>query len=317
MTSFGTLCEACRRPLPEDNSRFQCDVCAKRGFYFSLFCSRDCCDQHTGTPTHLQLHLIRADPPKGITPAQSADAGRCLAATRDFAAGEIVFTDEPLVCGDTWEACVSNLYDLPDPAEAVARVRAFFGSDCEDQLEYSERRQTRLPQALQTPENLQLLQIMMNNAIEVQVIDEQRARIGFFEYGSLMNHACHDSCALRPQQSGSNCTFVAIRPIARGEIVSWNYNLPDALLWKAAEDRRDFLLDRRGFNCACARCGSSEDYLRSFRCERCKGALLNDAPSARHRAHWVCRDCGPASAEHEASTARRGTARHGRTESPN
>ena len=90
----------------------------------------------------------------------------------------------------------------------------------------------------------------MENALEVQAAgtwEETTTEIGMFDYLSLTTHACLDCCALRPFQGG--VAIVALRPIARGEMLCWNYNLPDSFLTRSTEDRRDLLLERRGFYC--------------------------------------------------------------------
>ncbi len=125
MHNFGLQCEACFKCLA-DVERVKCDTCDALGFEFSVFCSRECADEHIKTMSHRQLHLIHANPPEGVSPADGFGLGRCLVATRDFAIGEIVLLDEPIASGETWEHCVENLNSASGSSEELEGVKAFF-----------------------------------------------------------------------------------------------------------------------------------------------------------------------------------------------
>ncbi|KAJ8599490.1 hypothetical protein CTAYLR_010435 [Chrysophaeum taylorii] len=92
-----------------------------------------------------------------------------------------------------------------------------------------------------------------------------------FTTASKMAHSCLPNARFALSVSGE-LVYTAIRPIKKGDHITFNYN--GAHAWFVARrERRAAMLERYGFECRCRRC-EAPDALRTARCPTCGSAAL-------------------------------------------
>lgn len=86
---------------------------------------------------------------------------------------------------------------------------------------------------------------------------------GLFETACKMNHSCKPNCVWFTTQDGKSKEVRAISTICEGEELTVDYN---GNLLDATPQRRDDILQTRGFMCNCERCAAKHDDTRQFKC---------------------------------------------------
>lgn len=227
--------------------------------------------------------------------------GRTLVATRAFAQGELILTEEPLHIvredpeGRDFEAlsklCAKRDFDY-EPLWYWAALKSLTakelgGEDTAPWEPLEEERQARLlmlhagelegpgeaaaaiakrfaPRLKQAAKLEQLLQAWVHNAFDYS--DDPPGYATYF-FPSFMSHSCFPSAFWH---YGDNDAYVlrARRDIAVGDEVTVSYLDEYAMLSHRAERRWD-LWETKQFWCACERCDSKVDRSRGMCCPRC------------------------------------------------
>eukprot|EP00536_Pseudo-nitzschia_multiseries_P009774 jgi/Psemu1/242383/estExt_Genewise1.C_2820050 len=86
---------------------------------------------------------------------------------------------------------------------------------------------------------------------------------GLFETACKMNHSCKPNCVWFTTQDGISKEVRVISTICEGEELTVDYN---GNLLDATSQRRDDIIQTRGFLCKCDRCAAVHDDTRQFKC---------------------------------------------------
>jgi len=123
----------------------------------------------------------------------------------------------------------------------------------------------------------QLLRVWSANKISISNTVGDNIEQAIFATISRMNHSCEPNVRLWPSAKQDELVVVATTDIAAGDELCICYPERNALpllhfLYLPIQ-RRQHLLLRWGFDCACERCAQSKDVSRTFRCTSCGGDI--------------------------------------------
>mmetsp|Transcript_87949 Transcript_87949/g.247096 ORF Transcript_87949/g.247096 Transcript_87949/m.247096 type:complete len:469 (+) Transcript_87949:29-1435(+) len=188
--------------------------------------------------------------------------GLFLRATRDFAKGELLVREAPLLH-------VPRGVSLKDLGAAAAELRAanLFVPDAGSPVLRQLRQQART----QCEDGFFLKTVLHFNSFAAGVSGRDQS---VFATLARANHSCAPNCVV----DGDDGTLRAIRDVQKGEALTVSYIDEATLLWPR-ERRQAELRKRWDFLCDCARCSAPADDVRRFRkchvCD-CGGDLLVD-----------------------------------------
>ena len=92
---------------------------------------------------------------------------------------------------------------------------------------------------------------------------------GLFPGAAILEHSCMPNCSFTTTGGEGNVTgrpmvlITCVQEIRAGERLSIDYG---ELHYRPAAERRSFLLEKYGFECACSRCQQQPDFCRAFWC---------------------------------------------------
>ena len=238
--------------------------------------------------------------------------GRIVVATRPFACGDLVMTDNPLI---VFTSCDEGSF-LRAFSSAAPRTKAAILDMCHPPLDktsnalVAQHRGTAAKldgfAGLDAGHIHKLLMIRDTNshAYTGHEVSYRAAKQGdskkaaLFERGSKLAHSCLPNCAYSSFHGHGGLEYRACRPIAVGDMVTFSY-IGD--IWtKSTLERRAECLATKDFVCRCPRC-VAPDATCSIGCPRfaCGGFA---EPKAREPSSddvsdaslcWVCDTCGP------------------------
>eukprot|EP00906_Rhabdomonas_costata_P033402 RCo047083 len=234
---------------------------------------------------------LDADPNIIVRETRIVDNAACAA--RDFAIGETVFKEQPLIVipkdpvpgheevfaelariassRGLAESYIYSIfhYNLVDEITRN-RVQECFcpelGSDnvemkyyvamCEDVV--------KMPQysKFTIEELVRYLLILRTNQ---HASGEQLNCSALYELGSKVTHSCDPNCMCI--MGGVTIEYRAIRPIRRLDMLTFSY-ISAFDLWKSTPERRTLIRPQRFFDCCCSRC-VGPDFTRRMRCPAC------------------------------------------------
>lgn len=84
--------------------------------------------------------------------------------------------------------------------------------------------------------------------------DGIKAGSGLFETLCFTNHSCAPNAAVGPLAHHRGTALVAIKPIAPGEEITWDYFSPNDISTLGFSDRQQLIRETYGFQCQCDRC---------------------------------------------------------------
>eukprot|EP00474_Spongospora_subterranea_P009621 CRZ10079.1 hypothetical protein [Spongospora subterranea] len=276
-------------------AHMSCSICTSLGFPTDPLCSHKCVDQ--ALAHHESLHLVKPVPelfPFPVAPVYRRFCGRCIIATQDINPGQICLTESPVIYG-TWKECVSMFNNVVSESERV-RILAFLASDDEEIVDDAIRIGHRcIPLPERSNHTDDLIGILHNNSIDLcySASSNSETKVGLFEWGSLVSHSCNPnvegSVKICPDTGVPLWSLQALKPIKRGEILGWNYNVSIRAMMEGTSRRRAEILELRGFLCRCDACNSI-DYLRSFRCPNCKEGVIAGVDMV-NGSEMMCQSC--------------------------
>jgi len=244
-----------------------------------------------------QFARLDANPNIVVLETRIVDNAACAA--RDFAVGETVFTEEPLIViprekpseGDTQifdeleRIAVSHslgnnylfslVYFLRADFETRGRILEFFCPDLGDEnpeyLKYLEvcNDVCKLP-AFSPEDPKALLRYLLVLRTNQHATGTDLECTGLYELGSKVTHACEPNCLCTMNKT--QIEYRAIRPIKKYDMLTFSY-ISAFDLWKSTLERRKLMKPARFFECCCARC-VGPDYTRRMRCPACKDPRL-------------------------------------------
>ena len=98
------------------------------------------------------------------------------------------------------------------------------------------------------------------------------AKSALMQFGARMNHSCDSNCEYTSDRVPGFGCHVAVRPIAKGELITANYLGDDALM--STLMRRYLLAEQKIFHCECPRC-ILPDLTRAAPCPGCHSIQPN------------------------------------------
>eukprot|EP00759_Apiculatamorpha_spiralis_P021877 PhF_6_TR26363/c0_g1_i1/m.37990 len=232
--------------------------------------------------------------------ANYASVGRSLYTTKPWKAGEIVLTDTPILRWDATATIDPEIQRLKDseplvPQMYAAAVDAFVRCGAQQpevrrvildlhvpSLPISENTFALFRFAQRVVDMIGLDSTTTNAADLVKVmlgakVNAHRAPNGewcVMPIGSKLAHSCDPNLYYHAY----TFSFVAVRPIQAGEMLSFSYlSLP--LLITGTEARQKKLFGSHLFVCACVRCGGVDE-CRTFMCPKCNATTLRRDKSA-------------------------------------
>lgn len=255
---------------------------------------------------------------------------RILVANRDFALGQVVIEEEPLVVYSLDSMPFSLLAKfamLPADSPTRARILDMYVPSTKDDDEDEEQDDdvksmthrivydmsqkagmlSRVPLVkackLTYDTTLQVLLVHQFNAHSF--LNSSQAAL-FFE-GSKCEHSCVPN--VRYSSSQGKLTYTCIRAdgLRKHDHICFSYLDNNRLGEMCREERWVQLLREKGFRCMCARCDML-DFLRPLFCEMCDdvttGVMLPSRPSKAQQIQWECTSCNhvalePPSLAHE------------------
>eukprot|EP00994_Dinema_validum_P008231 NODE_732_length_1386_cov_20.676889_g539_i0.p1 GENE.NODE_732_length_1386_cov_20.676889_g539_i0~~NODE_732_length_1386_cov_20.676889_g539_i0.p1 ORF type:complete len:414 (+),score=112.53 NODE_732_length_1386_cov_20.676889_g539_i0:45-1244(+) len=218
--------------------------------------------------------------------AVTEEFGNTLLAIQDLQMGGAVVVEEPLLTvtreldrtGDVWLDIEINLVPhlivleelltCPDSASVVEEMRDMYCPDLASEIEI----------VLQCKEAAVVARSKFDWARSWEV-DQlhtfaltfdmnahrfQTSHRALFRLGSRLTHSCSPN-TFYSSASGKGCHY-ALRPIAKGEVITTNYLGPALMLPTVRRQKR--LWETKLFLCRCSRC-TGPDFTRSVPCPRC------------------------------------------------
>eukprot|EP00741_Cyanophora_paradoxa_P011227 tig00020554_g10847.t1 len=251
-----------------------------------------------------------------------ADLGSVAVANRDYAPGDLILEEKPLL---VWPNEAQNgqlhktLYDLVGdqlPTDFVNLLVAYLFAPEDVQKKIEDF--TRPPDDAEDPaihmfrdcatkvqktkkfrdhSVNQLFHLMLAAAVNAHLYKENLSAL--FEHGSKVIHSCTPNADYRGDDS---LLYRAIKPIKKGEVISFCYI--DFLPACASQPiRHDFLMRTKYFTCRCKRC-TGADKCRMMRCPvaECKKRVVRtgrNGDGAPEDKPWKCEACGKVFADSE------------------
>lgn len=251
------------------------------------------------------------------SPAQRA-VGRCLLATEEIARGQVVVCEKPVLVWSTDDeehrlcpffptdlvrqflrlnvAKQSVVWDMCCPSIGLQESTALY--DCASRFLCRHR---SWASSLQAADVCRLAMIAKINAhrfdpptaeakaAETKAVGTAVTLVAIFPVMSKVAHSCAPNCMYN---STTGC-YVAMRPIAAGEAITFSYFGSQKLLY-GNDVRQLCLRQSHAFSCSCVRCASPVDLSRGVRCTTdCPdGVRLRNMPQGTTREFlWRCTRC--------------------------
>ena len=232
------------------------------------------------------------------------DYGRVIIANENYAIGDLVLEDAPLLIFadeidmilsfiDADESVQSQIINMNHPSLDIRTSR----------LDTRKSDATAIYNCLKDTNDavnvmliLKLLMISDTNAHsyldtslkseKMKVDGVQGKNSAFFHYGSKAEHSCCPN--VTNSTTSGILKYTAIRNIAVGERISFAY----LSLIDCTDDRRVALLDQKNFMCSCKAC-IGEDHFRGIKCPKsgCNCIALQQIQNVPNKV-WNCAICG-------------------------
>lgn len=239
-----------------------------------------------------------------------AGLGRVLLATQDYAIGDIILEESPLVVfSNSWLGLLQQYYTTMTNDDKVKLMDMQHLSSKEDAhfAEFIVPLTDRLDQLLEQPPIQQFLQIFPISSKDVFQLstlvsinshmyseeNEDKMQSALFYLASKACHSCHPNACYSSKLQPKKLVYYAIKPIVCGEMITISYLPPSPLNTK---QRRDFLKQAKDFYCQCHKCNSA-DYLSAMKCvdyPDCRGITIPtyvDTGVGHVRSCWCCEAC--------------------------
>lgn len=242
--------------------------------------------------------------------------GRVVVATRSFAIGELVMSDQPLVVFDSGDdaaflkafaaapeskrAAILDMVHPPLDKDANALVVAHRAAAAKFDGRHGLSKELIHKLLLIRDTNTHSYS---GHEIAFDAADDGTDKGALFENGSKLAHSCLPNCAYSSSNLHGGLEYRACRPIAAGDMMTFSY-LGD--IWtKNTPERRAECLETKDFVCCCPRC-NAPDATNGVLCPNraCTGFAVpmasdysSDPEVAQGARCYVCDACGPLSTE--------------------
>lgn len=243
-----------------------------------------------------------ASPESAVIVETDEVMGRCLVATRDFRAGDILFSERPCITFPLRCHAPGEKEDLVATLQGLSSQQLAFLRTYEAHLEATtpeEHRKLWLPEEEVSGFRASGLDIQCDSLLHLQSV----AAVNAHHYGlgsalfrtiTMMEHSCAPNC--RIVETGGLFDVEALQDIKSGERLNISYIGDEALLFADTAARRRYLAKGHLFSCACRRC-SGPDQARRFLCSECNSSdvlaiAAEDDAGATTVAPWRCDGCG-------------------------
>eukprot|EP00759_Apiculatamorpha_spiralis_P039258 PhF_6_TR38120/c0_g1_i1/m.56900 len=221
--------------------------------------------------------------------------GRSLIAVTDFAEGEVVLEDSPIMVFSSLDegALVRAFCELPTTSRnGVMTLYHPPFEDVQKQAPHLFQTITRRSEELtnefktldaQTITRLQLIARTNSHTF-------MKSQSALFFLAAMATHSCRPNCMYTSKKVPGKLLYVAVRKINAGEIITFPYI--GELCTTPTQQRRAILQETKYFQCACDRC-VQYDLLRPMWCERGGGACDGDGIAFyKDSEGWKCTLCG-------------------------
>lgn len=225
-------------------------------------------------------------------------------ATRDFAAGDLVFREKVLVMAaveNTNLARVRAYCALPDDERQKIR-EDFFGE--EPEIRCAATAFMRLEAAGSGDSAGEVARALRDEGHDELDIAEVEQVIRVWNLNAWnralaplackVSHLCAPNVTVNVDTGRSAIEVTACRGISKGDVLGGWYFQDTGLWWMGADVRRSIFETQRGFGCACDRC-LGPDVCRAVPCGKCAdGLIVPDGvlPGAKEAPTWRCSSCG-------------------------
>lgn len=237
--------------------------------------------------------------------------GRVVVATRSFAVGELVMSEQPLLVFESNHSYLRAFTEAPPHVQASV-LDMFHPPLDKDTLVVAMRR--NLAHDLDGIFGLQkevihkLLMIRDTNCHSYTGYEEAYSEVigtafggmpdrstkaALFDRGSKVAHSCCPNVTYSSKTRQGGLVYIAVRPISEGEMVTYSYI--DDLWTSTTRERQAKTLMEKDFVCDCTRCAGL-DTTRAVYCPKksCAGFAnpLNPIVDQTIHSPWVCTVCG-------------------------
>lgn len=201
----------------------------------------------------------------------TAELGRALYATKDFAEKELVHVEKPFVVSarDDPRGMQRTITSITSTEELRSKINGLFVPEDAPTPEHAKFLTER---ALPTtgPESRVALAFDFNGFAWAD------GGVALFEIGSLFAHSCIPNVSFEACLESGVQRWTSLCPISAGSLLSVNYIGDD--VFRPTEYRRAKLLFTKGFVCKCQRCLDQFDGVSGVPCPRsgCQGLAMPD-----------------------------------------
>jgi len=234
------------------------------------------------------------------------DLGRVLVALRDFAVGDVILREAPVLVWESgnWEAFLKRVDQLAETLQNG--ILDMFHPPLESEscrpLE-SMALSLRSLSHYSVDKIIKLMAIANANAheyygqtsLEYQEFTsfmggyQHSGSAALFLYASKVAHSCLPNASYSSKTPDGKMEYKCIRPIQRGEMIHFSYL--DDIFETATKFRRAKLQTIRDFLCRCSRCELPDD-IRRVHCPNCTSGWAMCISSRYQNEVWICQDCG-------------------------
>jgi hypothetical protein len=304
MSKPSLLCINCGDP-----ASLICPECKKLGLLSSssAFCGNVCFKK--SWKSHKQLHnqiKVTQCPYdiNGTVITEEEGLGRVLKANKDFAIGDIVLQEKPLVryknklINDMIKRYIrmsseektkfldmKHLLKPEDSKFQKFKERAMLmWKDAENCASYYGPSVTAL-------DCFRIMSVYDHNAHAFIGTHEEKAEASesaLFSIGSKAAHSCAPNCAYTSKVLDDHLIYFAVQPIASGENITFSY-----IGYMPTFQRREELKSTKDFLCECSKCDGI-DYSNAHLCGKggCKGIKLGNYHNSDSSIEtWCCESC--------------------------
>ncbi len=235
------------------------------------------------------------------------ELGRVLVATRDFACGETIFDEKPMLVWGTDEEYVRAF--LKASEDVRTKIMSLYHPPLDEDIALSgilRDKSTDLARKLGQQAEMvhKLLLIEATNAfdyygrtlVSAQTVYGEETmkdrKTALLSLGSIFAHSCCPN-VMRTSKLGPFIRFMAAKPIAKGEMLTISY-ISDFLSTPTAARQKD-LFASKNFICMCESC-IGPDICRPLKCiaPECRGIVLRtelEEGGINKGKPWKCNTC--------------------------